>query len=102
MRVISRKRLREFWAEHPKAQASLTQWYKLTGDASWKSFADMKATFGAVDTVKVRSGNTVYIFDIKGNDFRLIAAIHFNRKIVYVLAVLTHKEYDEDKWKDNL
>ena len=102
IRVISRKRLREFWAEHPKAQAPLTHWYSLTRDASWKSFADVKASFGSVDTAKVRSGNTAYIFDIKGNDFRLIAAIHFNVETVYVLAVLTHAEYDEDKWKDKL
>jgi mRNA interferase HigB len=102
MRVISRKRLREFWAKHPKAQAPLTQWYKLTREASWNSFADVKATFGSVDTAKVHSGNTVYIFDIKGNAFRLIAAIHFNTMTVYVLAVLMHAEYDRKGWKDRL
>jgi mRNA interferase HigB len=55
-----------------------------------------------VDTVKVESGNTVFVFDIKGNDFRLIAAIHFDRRKVFVLAVLTHKEYDKERWKESL
>ena len=100
MRVISRKRLREFWAEHPKAKTPLTQWYKLTEEASWRHFADARSTFGSVDSVTVRSGNAVYVFNIKGNDYRLIAAIHFNTGTVYVLAVLTHPEYDEEKWKD--
>ena len=102
MRLISRKRLREFWAKHSRAKAPLTQWYKLAQEASWKNFAEVKATFGSVDTAKVSSGNTVYVFNIKGNDFRLIAAIHFNTGKVFILAVLTHEEYDDEKWKDEL
>ena len=102
MRVISRKRLREFGAEHPTAKTPLTLWYKLTSEASWRHFADVRSTFGSVDAARVSSGNTVYIFDIRGNNFRLIAAIHFNTRTVYVLAVLTHEEYDKEKWKDQL
>lgn len=102
MRVISRKRLRELWTDHPKAKTPLSVWCKLTEEGSWRHFSDVRSTFGSVDVVKVRSGNSVYVFDIKGNDFRLIAAIHFNTQTVFVLAVLTHAEYDEEKWKDQL
>jgi mRNA interferase HigB len=48
----------------------------------------------------VRSGNTVTVFNIGGNKWRLIAAIHYNTKIVYILSVMTHEEYDVDKWKE--
>ena len=102
MRIISRKRLRKFCAKHSQAEGSLSQWYKFTKEASWKNFAEVKATFGSVDTTKVKSGRSVYVFDIKGNDFRLIAAIHFDSGIVFILAVLTHEEYDDEKWKDGL
>ena len=102
MRVLSKKRLREFSAKHPESDDALARWFKLAREASWKNFSEVKATFGAVDTSQVRSGNTVYVFDIKGNDFRLVAAIHFNTAVVYVLRVMTHREYDRDIWKDAL
>lgn len=97
MHVISRKKLREFWAARPRAQRPLEVWYKATDKAEWKSFHDVKAAFPHADQFE-----DLVIFDIGGNKFRLIAAIHYNRKKVFVLRVLTHAEYSRGDWKDDL
>jgi mRNA interferase HigB len=103
MRVISRRRLREFWEgtpAHADAEVPLRGWYAITEESDWKSPADVKAVFGKnVDFVKAESGNTVAVFNIHGNKYRLIAAIHYDYPRVFVLRVLTHREYDTNRWK---
>ena len=93
MRVISRRRLREFWTVHPQAQAPLNTWYRAMELTAFPDFHAIKASFPAADYVAPFT-----IFDIGGNKFRLIAAIHYNTGRVYVRDVLTHPEYD--KWSD--
>ena len=95
MHVISKKKLREFWGVHAKAKSPLETWYQVAKHAAWESFADLRKTFPTADRV----GRFV-VFDIGGNKYRLIAAIHFNRGKLFVRHVLTHAEYDERKWKD--
>lgn len=105
MRIISRRRLREFWSSPGRADARnpLRQWYANTASAVWKNPADVKKTFGAsVDFVQVASGNTVSVFDIAGNKYRLIAAVHYDFGRVFALRVLTHEEYDSNRWKREL
>jgi mRNA interferase HigB len=102
MRIISRRSLREFWSLPARADAMLPlkQWYAVTKAAQWKSPADVKLSFGAnVDYVKVRSGNTLAVFDIGGNKYRLVAAVHYDFGRVFILRVLTHREYDLNHWK---
>ncbi len=94
MHVISKKKLREFWKEHPKAQSPLEAWYQIVRHAEWENFSDVRATFNTADQV-----GHFTVFDIGGNKFRLIAAIHFNRGKVFVRHVLSHAEYDSDHWK---
>jgi mRNA interferase HigB len=79
----------------------LREWYKLAERATWRNFADVKATFGQTDQVKVASGQTVCVFDIGGNKFRLVAFVSYAKGKVYVLRVMTHKEYDRgsQRWK---
>ena len=95
MHVISKKKLRGFWAKHPRAKAALEAWYQIARTAEWESFADVRQTFNTADQV-----GRFTVFDIGGNKFRLIAVIHFNRDKVFIRHVLTHAEYDEGKWKD--
>ena len=103
MRIISKTRLKEFWAEHADAEKELIKWHTVTGQAKWANPADVKQSFGVrVDFVKVNSGNTVAVFDIANNNYRLIAAVHYDYPRVFVLRILTHEEYDENKWKDEL
>ncbi|MEX2165093.1 MAG: type II toxin-antitoxin system HigB family toxin [Sulfuricaulis sp.] len=95
MHVITRKRLREFAAKHREAEEPLSVWYVIMSRTDFGSFAELKRVFGSLDKV-----GRFTVFDIGGNKFRLIAAIHYNRKKVYIRQVLTHAEYDQDKWKD--
>jgi mRNA interferase HigB len=95
MHVISKKKLRAFWQRYPKARAPLEAWYQVARHAEWESFADVRQVFQTADVV----GRFV-VFNIGGNKYRLIAAIHFNRGKLFVRHVLTHREYDDGTWKD--
>ena len=104
MRIITWRSLREFGDKWPVTVIPLRGWYALTSQATWESFADVKATFGQTDRAKVRSGQTVCIFDIGGNKFRLVAFVSYAKGKVYVLRMMTHKEYDKghQQWKNEL
>jgi len=95
MHIITRKRLNDFAEKHPDAKSALQHWYKLMKSRNFTSFADLRAIFPSADQV----GNLT-VFNIGGNKVRLIAAIHYNRRKVYIRAVLTHDEYDKGKWKE--
>ena len=77
-------------------------WYKVTKVARWRSLSDTRRTFGHADIVRVGSGRTAVVFNIGGNNHRLITAIHDDRNTVYVLRVLAHREYTRGKWKEEL
>jgi mRNA interferase HigB len=95
MHVISRKRLNEFAGRHQDAKASLAHWYRLMKQSDFSNFVELRATFPSADQV-----GKLTVFNIGGNKVRLIAAIHYNRRKVYVRSVLTHAEYDEQGWKE--
>lgn len=92
MRVISNKALVDFSGIHPAAGEPLQSWRKIIESRLFGSFAELKAAFNATDKV-----GSWYVFDIGGNKYRIIAAIHFDRQRLFVRHVFTHKEYD--KWK---
>jgi mRNA interferase HigB len=99
MHVISEKKLREFWAVHPRAEGPLRAWLALTKRAKWRSFADVRADNRSADAF----GRCV-IFDIGGNKWRLIARIKYVPRpnvqgTVFVRHVLTHTDYDAGTWK---
>lgn len=102
MRIITRKRLREFAQQHPDAAEPLQDWYRLFREAGWQGLQDVRRVYPHADAVTVASGNTVTVFNLCGNQYRLIAAIHYNRQRVYVLRLLRHAEYSKDLWKDRL
>ena len=95
MHVITRKRLNEFVAKYPETKTALAQWYKLMKQSDFNSISELREIFPTADKV-----GKLTVFNIGGNKVRLIAAIHYNRKKVYIRAVLTHNEYDLDKWKE--
>ena len=95
MHVITRKRLNEFASLHPETKTALTQWYKTIKQAEFASFVELRDRFPSADQV-----GKLTVFNIGGNKVRLIAAIHYNRQKIYVRAVLTHAEYDEERWKE--
>ena len=94
MHIITRKRLMEFARIHPDARAPLNAWFTIVRKTDYTSFADLRATFPSADQV-----SRFTVFNIGGNKFRLIAAIHYNRKKLYIRHVLTHAEYDRGAWR---
>ncbi len=94
--------LQEFWASHRDAEASLRTWLQHTRVADWGSFGEVQKTLPSADYVKVASGRPVVVFNIGHNRYRLIAAVHYNTKIVYTLMILSHKGYDRNAWKEQL
>jgi mRNA interferase HigB len=101
MRIISKARLRKYWAGHRDDETSLRTWHRIVKSASWKCFADIKATFNSVDPYK-ENRRKYHIFNVGGNNVRIITAIHFNTQIVYIRMVLSHDEYSKNKWKELL
>jgi len=102
MRIIKKATLGAFWARNPQAKTGLEHWYKTTRAVAWASLQDVRATFPHADPVTVKSGRTVVVFNIAGNKYRLITAIHYNRGLIFTLMVLTHAEYGKNEWKDVL
>ena len=95
MHVISRKKLNEFAEKHPEAQVPLARWYRLAKQLDFSSHAELRHTFPSADRV-----GKLTVFNVGGNNIRLIAAIHYNRRKIYIRAVLTHVEYDKQRWKE--
>ena len=98
MRVISKARLRPFW-EHPgreDAEGSLRAWYTHVNSrtVSWLSWGDVKASFANASVV----GDCI-VFNIGGNKYRLVCRVRYATQKVFILKVMTHGEYDEDRWK---
>lgn len=95
MHIITRKRLNEFAEQQPETRSALAHWYQEVKRGNFTPFADLRTVFPSADQV-----GKLTVFNIGGNKVRLIAALHYNRQRVYIRAVLTHKEYDEGKWKE--
>jgi mRNA interferase HigB len=90
MRVLALATLRRFWQKHPNAEQPLRAWHDETSKANWKSPANVKAQYRQASILK----NRRVVFNIKGNDYRLIVAVAYKVGVVYVKFVGTHAEYD--------
>ncbi len=94
VRIISKRRLREFWSDHPDAKEPLEAWYRVAKYAVWRNLAEARAVYPHADSVK---GYTV--FNIRGNTYRLIVKIEYALQIIFIRSLLTHNEYDRGVWK---
>ncbi len=90
MRVISKKPLREFWEKHADAKAALQAWYEDAQRLKWQTPSDIKRSYRNASII----GDNRVIFNIKGNDYRLVVKVHYDCGYVYVRFVGTHREYD--------
>ncbi len=95
MHVITRKRLLEFSEKYPDAYKPLDRWYRLIKSNEYNSFSDLRKMFPQADQV-----GRLTVFDIGGNKYRLISYIVYERKRIYIRDILTHEEYDKEKWKE--
>lgn len=90
MRVIALKALREFWIQHADAEEALRAWHADALSADWKSPGDIRATYA---NASILANNRV-VFNIRGNTYRLIVAVNYPYRIVYIRFIGTHAEYD--------
>lgn len=91
MRIFTEQVLKEYIVKHPEAGTALQEWVSVVRKNDWTCFADIKKCFNSVDSV----GNQRYVFNIKGNNFRLVVLVKFTIKYVYIRFIGTHKEYDK-------
>ena len=92
MRIVSHRKIRDFYTleGHGDSRVALENWYHTVQSAEWHDFADVKADFATADYV----GNQHYVFNIKGNAYRLVVVVKFIMGCVFVRFVGTHAEYD--------
>lgn len=102
MRIIAPSTIVKWGKKYPRAKDRLESWRTITESATWSHAPDMKTAFPSADPVKVKSGRTVYIFNIRQNEFRLVCAVHFNTGKVFALRFMTHNEYQKGDWKNEL
>lgn len=91
MNIVSIKTLREFWGQHPSAKGPLEAWIDEVKHAAWRDSHDIKARYPRASIL----GNKRVVFDIKGNDYRLITAAAYRYGAVYIKFIGTHAEYDK-------
>jgi mRNA interferase HigB len=87
-----------FINSYPLSASSLNDWYEKTKKADWQNLNELKQVFNSCDLV----GNDRYVFNISGNNYRLVAMIHFKKRTLYIRAIITHREYDEFNKKGTL
>jgi mRNA interferase HigB len=92
--VISRKALRDAVLRHADLEAPLDTWYRTAKRAEWKNITDVRKTYPHADLV-----GEYTVFNIKGNEYRLIVKIEYHAQAIFIREVLTHAEYDKDRWK---
>lgn len=91
MRAIAVRTLRDFWTRHSDAKAPLRSWFAIASRANWRSPTDVKAAYRNASFI----ANNRIVFNIVGNDYRLVAAVHYNRSMMYIRFVGTHRDYDK-------
>lgn len=102
MRIIKETALTASARAYPDAAASLAAWVRNVRAAAWQSLTEVRGTYPHADAVRVASGRTAIVFNIGGNKYRLITALHFDRGTAYILSFLTHADYSKDRWKSVL
>ena len=95
MRIIAKRRLFELAAQHGDLEGPITDWYRIVHQATWTNLVEVRALFPHADRVGDKT-----VFNIKGNNYRLIVHINYQTGIVYVKQLLTHAEYDRGAWKE--
>lgn len=95
MHIITRKKITEFSKIHPDAEIPLDRWYRIVKKSDFESFSDLRKVLRRADHV-----NRLTIFNIGGNNYRLIAYIVYSNNRIYIRHILTHNEYNKGKWKE--
>jgi len=95
MNVISYKRIQDFLSIHRDSRSPLCAWFKIVKKARWQNLAEVKQVYPSADLV-----GRYTVFNVAGNKYRLIARIVYRSQTLFIVAIMTHKEYDLGKWKE--
>ena len=90
LRIIAKKTLREFWEKHKDCEEQLNSWYRDFGNSEWSNFNEIKSIYPNASLI----GDNRIVFDIKGNQYRLIIKVQFKLKIAWIRFIGTHAAYD--------
>lgn len=90
-RIIAKRTLREFWVKHPDSKDYLETWYETVKGAEWKNPNEIKDFYSTISILK----NSIVVFNIKGNHYRLVAKINFEKQWLFIRFIGTHKDYDK-------
>jgi mRNA interferase HigB len=90
-RIIAKRTLREFWKKHSNSEQYLKTWFETASHSNWKNLSDIKKTYVNASILK----NNRVVFNIKGNDYRLIVKFNFERQWAFIRFIGTHKQYDK-------
>ncbi len=94
MRIISKSAWRAAVASGPSLLGPISEWYKIARHANWRSLTEARKTYPHADRVGAYT-----VFNIKGNNYRLLVKIEYRWQIIFVKGLLTHAEYDRGKWQ---
>lgn len=94
VRIIAKSRLLELAQAYGDCVGQVTDWYEVARKEVWHNLVEVRQSFRHADSVGAYT-----VFNIKGNDYRLIVEMHYDKGIIYIKRLLTHAEYDRDKWK---
>jgi mRNA interferase HigB len=100
MRLIGQDVLRAAMRRHAETRNWLTAWAATVHDASWINLDDVRQDYPSADGVKLKSRIVVTVFNVKGNEYRLLSHIDYRLLSVQVLELLTHAEYSKNRWKE--
>ena len=90
-RILSKRKVREFWEMYPDSRSYLETWYETVNKTTWKTPNEIKHFYATITILK----NSRVVFNIKGNDYRLIAKINYEKQWMFIRFIGTHKEYDK-------
>jgi len=99
MRLIGQDVLLKAMKKHVDARQWIVAWVATVEDAAWTSLADIREDYPSADGVKLKSGLVVTVFNVKGNEYRLLTQVNYSSQIVQVLELVTHGECDKEQWK---
>ena len=90
-RIIAKRALRDFWRKHPDAEQHLKTWHETAKKANWKTPADVKKAYANASILK----DSRIVFNIKGNDYRLVVKFNFERQWAFIRFIGTHNSYNQ-------
>ena len=96
MHIISYRRMREYSESHADCLEALDNWFKIASKAKWSNLVEVQSVFPKAEAV-----GSFTVFNIKGNNYRLIVSIDYESQLIYIKYIFTHAEYDKEKWKND-